>query len=251
MPKKSKAFRKAMRLAERAARFKLRQAGWSSLLGSAYVVGNSSALLVQFLKNLDKERKLGNVIVDLGSGPRFMKDVHGHRVKRIFYPVKGKKVVRVDIALPSVAVRGSNVLDIRADIENTAPDSISQKAKFLRVAKHLGVAPRARGEEARVVDSMIFFDVLNYVDYKRTLSGLSRYLKIGGRVIISNYPGYGPKIRFSEKRPKTNEELIDFLKANGFEIEHCTYADLALKHYFSVHDLVHGLQILLVARKKK
>ena len=67
---------------------------------------------------------------------------------------------------------------------------------------------------------MVLSDTLNYVDFRKALSGFVTYLKPGGRLIILNLPHRGNQLLFSDQGPKDNRLLYSFLEEQCFEIEH-------------------------------
>ncbi|MFH1586559.1 MAG: hypothetical protein ABID38_01740 [Candidatus Diapherotrites archaeon] len=138
-------------------------------------------------------------------------------------------------------------MEIQADIERLELDSPDQKKRMALIAEFLGLDPK---KKAAPVDSILFSDILNYIDFRTVVSSLSKYLKPGGRIIILNKPGRGISERFSERGVKENSELIEFLdNKNGFEIEHLTPHHNAEK-YPQRQDVAKLGFIILVARKK-
>lgn len=173
-----------------------------------------------FLVGLDMYRKLGRVILDVGSGSMRITDSHGHNRLRAYYPTEGKKIIRVDLAFKKRSQIDAGMLEVQADIENTALNTPEQKKRFLAIAKFLEIDPR---EKKPHVDTLLLSDVLNYVNYRRAILGLLRFVKPGGRIIIYNRPEHGFSTLYSEKRPRDNATLIRSLKRMGLELDYVHY----------------------------
>jgi hypothetical protein len=52
-------------------------------------------------------------------------------------------------------------------------------------------------------DTIVYSDILNYVDFRKVLSGFAKYLKPDGRIIVLNLPHRGNRSLFSDKVLKT------------------------------------------------
>jgi len=230
---------------EKAAKAKRKR--WKPHYGLAYDLSTKRGHLVPLLRKLDSLGKLGKVIVDVGSGSTMVSDGAGRKIPAIYTP-RGKKLIRVDLATPHESRRVGDVLELQADIEHTTVDSTKQRKKLVGLARFLGLDPRSKAE---VVDSIVMSDILNYVDFRRTIQGLSKYLKNNGRIVILNKPERGHKKSFSEHGVKRNGELTNFLRRNGFEIEHLIDINRDVGVYPVIQKRVgKGSFILLVAKKK-
>ena len=96
----------------------------------------------------------------------------------------------------------------------------SQPYKALaRVCAFLEIDPKL-GEKIERAGTMILSDTLDYVNFRKVLSGFVTYLKPGGRLIILNLPHRGNQLLFSDQGPKDNRLLYSFLEEHCFEIEH-------------------------------
>ena len=96
----------------------------------------------------------------------------------------------------------------------------SQPYKALaRACAFLEIDPKL-GEKIERADTMVLSDALNYVDFRKVLSGFVTYLKPGGRLIILNLPHRGNQLLFSDQGPKDNRPPYSFLEEHCFEIEH-------------------------------
>lgn len=199
------------------------------------------------MARLNAEGKLGSVILDLGSGT-------SHRARYSvplnpdYYPISGKKIIRADILAPSKfnvfsGPAGETIATLRHDIQKPPTKPI-----LARLSKFLGINP---ANCSAPIDTVLMSDILNYIDYKKTILNVSRYLKKGGRLII-NHSDVGIVDLFHDKRPKTNQELADFLESNGFKIEHLTsssYTDSQYMEVNAIKEMHPNEQIVLVARK--
>lgn len=220
---------------------------WRRHFGKGYDVEHKHAELKPFLAELDRRGHLGNVIIDAGSGSKRMSSPFGGTRSGIFTP-EGKTVVRVDIAAPYDFNVEGKTIEVRGDIQDPKPRTFSQRKTFVRLLDALN-APAKNG---KCVDTLLFSDVLNYVDFRKAINGLGGYLKPGGRIVVYNRPRRGYVPWFSRKGVKTNDSLVEFLKQRGFTIEHLTESsDEAAKVYPVVRQVTRDDQILLVARKTK
>ena len=62
-------------------------------------------------------------------------------------------------------------------------------------------------------------DTLNYLDFRKVLSGFANYLRPEGRLIVLNLPCRGNRSLFSEQGLKDNRQLYAFLDEHNFAIE--------------------------------
>jgi len=65
-------------------------------------------------------------------------------------------------------------------------------------------------------DVIVVSQVLNYVDYRQLLKGISKNISSKGKLFINNVTDYGLPKFFSDKRPKSNKELIQTVSDIGF-----------------------------------
>jgi hypothetical protein len=196
---------------------------WKGEWGCSYAADFKRNEVAPLIDEIEAAGRLGRVILDAGSG-----STHGRGKKALpkpsMYPLHGKLVVRTDIAMPVLSRVTGPVLEIQADIEKLSLDSVSQKLRFLAISRHLGFDPRRGRPE---FDAMLFVDVLNYVDFRKTIAGLLPFLSDSGRMIISNFPGMGMPEAFSEAGIKKNGDLSGFLADSGMRIEHLYHPPLA------------------------
>ncbi len=177
---------------------------WTPTYGKGYNLDKKQHTIKPLLERMETRGILGETIMDIGSGSIKMYESEpvGTNPKEritsmgsgIFYPAKGKKIVRVDIGLPAPIRTKKGIVEIKADAENLRPETFSDKVRFVQAARHLGISPRSR---KKPVDSVLMSAVLNYVDFRKAITEASRYLKRGGRIIIHNEPGRGFSKLFS------------------------------------------------------
>ena len=196
-------------------------------------------VLGPLLGELQDEGKIGELVVDVGSA-----------YLPISQHIPGKHtLITIDYAgratTASMPILHADTVHIPYDAQNVARQgSFDNKKALVKVAKLLGTDPR-NTRNAECADTMLFSEILNYVDFRSTLLGFSRYLKPGGRFIIFNMPGRGYGERFAEKGVKNNTELRDFLTENGFAIEKAVFP-----RHVRPDDWDDSGMVFLVARKK-
>jgi hypothetical protein len=173
---------------------------------------------------MESRGTLGWRILDAGSGSMSGRNGKEHP---LYYPDKGKRIVRVDIGMPYPHRLSGNVLELQADIGHTRPDSLSQLRKLALIARHTGADLRTGPPQ---FDALIMVDILNYVDYRRTLPSLLPCLVPGGRLVVSNIPGMGLNEAFSPRRPRGNAELLGFLEEAGLSVEHLHFPPRSFLH---------------------
>jgi len=185
------------------------ESGWQRLWGADYGADLKRWLLPPVFDTLERERKIGSLIVDIGCGAM--------PVTRLLKPMPGRKRILVDIASDNSSTADEQ--GVRLDVEKIGqPDALSLKKALLRACKFLKANPRDSASRP-AADTMIFSDLLNYVDFRKVLGGFATYLKPGGRIIINNLPIRGNHAWFSDQGLKDNEDLLQFLHEHGFEIE--------------------------------
>jgi hypothetical protein len=209
---------------------------WQEYWGETYAPELKQRLLKPLFDELEKEGKIGNLIVDIGSGAQ--------PVTRLLEPRPERKRVFVDIAADN---RGSvDELKLRLDVEKIGNrEQLSCRKALLRVCTFLQIDVRT-GVEIERADTMVISDTLNYVDFRNVLSGLASYLKPNGRIVILNLPYRGNRTLFSDLGLKDNRQLYPFLEEQGFEIEHKAFPKRPRNETDESEEL-----IVLVARKKR
>jgi SAM-dependent methyltransferase len=183
---------------------------WQAFWGAPYGLDLKRWLLKPVFERLEAEGKVGDVIVDIGSGAQ--------PVTQFLPKRSGRKRICVDVAGDNRSV--GDMQTLRLDVEKVAePGSMSVRKALLRACRFLEMAPDEASGEQRA-DLMVCADLLNYVDFRKVLGGFSRYLKPGGRLVVVNLPMRGNQELFSEKGLKDNRLLCEYLEEQRFEIEH-------------------------------
>jgi hypothetical protein len=209
---------------------------WQEYWGDTYAPELKQRLLKPVLDDLEKEGKVGNLIVDIGSG--------AHPVSRSLAARPGRKRVCIDIA----ADNGESIdeLRLRLDAEKIGQlNRLSFCKALLRVCVFLKIDLRKDAEIQRA-DTVLIADTLNYVDFRKVLSGLTSYLKPHGRIIILNLPYRGNQSLFSDLGLKDNRQLYPVLEEEGFEIEQKLFPKRPRNETDESEEL-----IVLVARKTR
>ena len=216
---------------------KLEQRGatpWQEYWGETYAPELKRRLLKPLFDELEKEGKIGNLIVDIGSG--------AHPVTRLLTVRPGRKRVCIDIAANNDW--SVDDLNLRLDAEKIGRlERLTFRKALLRVCAFLEIDPRKVADTQRV-DTMVISDTLNYVDFRKVLSGLASYLKPNGRIIVLNLPYRGNHSLFSDLGLKDNRQLFTFLDEQHFEIEHKAFPKRPRNETDESEEL-----IVLVARK--
>ncbi|MDR3402157.1 MAG: hypothetical protein P4L99_06625 [Chthoniobacter sp.] len=182
---------------------------WEENWGASYSPELKRRLLGKLLDDLDREGKIGNLILDIGSG--------ADPVSKLLPSSPDRKFVYVDIAGGNSCTLGAQ--SIRFDVEQiTRPESISYRRALLRVCRFVGGDPGAPMGEGQAT-TILFSDILNYVDFRKVVGCFADFLKPDGRIIIVNFPGRGVREEFSENGLKKNEDLYQFLEGQNFAIE--------------------------------
>jgi SAM-dependent methyltransferase len=182
---------------------------WQELWGEAYSPELKRRILVPVLDRLEAENAIGNLVVDIGSGAA--------PVSQFLAGIPRRKFIHIDIAARNE--RSSHHQYLRLDADKIAhPDAMSHRKALGRICDFLGLDARRETRDERV-STMLFSDILNYVDYRKVIRGCVRFLRPGGRIIVVNLPTRGIREQFSERGLKANDALYPFLKELSFEIE--------------------------------
>jgi len=206
---------------------------WQVYWGEAYGLQLKEWLLKPVFEALESAGTVGDLIVDVGSGAR--------PVTRFIEAHPGRKRILVDVAAENECSAGEQ--KIRLDVEKVSdPGSLSFRKALLRVCRFLEIAP---GKEGKSADTMVFADILNYVDFRKVLGGFANFLKPGGRLIVVNLPMRGNQSLFSEKGLKNNVHLCEWLEQERFEIEHKAFPCRPKNETDEAEEF-----IVLVARKR-
>ena len=207
---------------------------WQEYWGETYAPELKHRLLKPLFDELDSEGKIGDLIIDIGSGAR--------PVSRLLKAKPGRKRICIDIAADNG--ESADELKLRLDAEKVEKFAqLSSRKALLRVGAFLGINPR-KDQATEHADAIVIADTLNYVDFRRVLSGFAKFLKPNGRIIILNLPYRGNYSLFSERGLKDNYQLYSFLEEQHFEIEHKAFPKRPRNETDESEEL-----IVLVARK--
>ena len=207
---------------------------WQEYWGETYAPELKRALLKPVFERLESEAKIGNLIVDIGSCAVL--------VTRLLETRPGRKRVCVDIAADNRAALDE--LRVRLDAEKAGQSgTLSFRKALLRVRTFLEIDPKA-GQKVALADTIVISDALNYVDFRKTLSGFATYLKPAGRLVVLNLPYRGNRSLFSDRDLKDNRQLYSFLEEHHFVIEHKAFPKRPRNEKDESEEL-----IVLVARK--
>ncbi|WP_268847133.1 hypothetical protein [Flavobacterium aestivum] len=75
------------------------------------------------------------------------------------------------------------------------------------------------GVHENFYDVITISQIVNYIDYKLLLKNIYPFLNTGGYIFINNVVDYGIPVLFSEKRPKSNQEIINAAIALGYKVK--------------------------------
>ncbi len=181
---------------------------WQQQWGHEYDPKWKQGDLVPVLESLVVEGKLGTVVVDVGSGAFPISKMIDGKLR------KGLKIIELDIAAPAYETEDS--IRAKIDVENLAKKDF--ESRRVLVALRQWLKNKGFTTEEAVVDSAIFSDVLNYINYENVLPELLPLLKEGGRVIIFNAPRRGYKSLFRVE-PKGNIDIFLLLRKLGIRLE--------------------------------
>jgi len=209
---------------------------WQEYWGETYAPELKQRLLKPLFDELDSQGKIGDLIIDIGSGAR--------PVSRLLKAKPGRKRICIDIAADNG--ESADELKLRLDAEKVQESAqLSSRKALLRVGAFLGINPR-KDQETERADTIVISDTLNYVDFQTVLNGFAKFLKPNGRIIILNLPYRGNHSLFSERGLKDNYQLYSFLEEQHFEIEHKAFPKRPRNETDESEEL-----IVLVARKEQ
>ncbi|MBI5225684.1 hypothetical protein HY994_00405 [Candidatus Micrarchaeota archaeon] len=177
--------------------------------------------LGSILRQMDIQRKLGRHILDLGSGPMFQADGATGMPRRsnaIYYPYRGKRVVRVDWSEPNAVSYRPPFLSVRLDAHDL-PDYVDPL-----ILHHINRFIKSHGRNQTRnwprFHTIVVSDVLNYLNFNPVLCNLDRLILPGGRIVIQNTINSGIANRFHRFRPTSNTAILDFFREHGYCVEH-------------------------------
>ena len=185
------------------------QTRWEQNWGEAYSPELKRRLLAPVLDRLETEGKIGELVVDIGSGAK--------PVSKFLRACDKRKFLLVDVAAKNHGDSATHYVRLNAE-HITRPDRLSYRKALVEVCRFLTIEPNAFAPR-ECATTLIFSDILNYVDYQKVIGGFSKFLKPDGRIIIANLPARGIREEFSENGLKSNEDLYRFLAEENFTIE--------------------------------
>jgi len=168
--------------------------------------------------------ELGNNIVIVGSGTRpvdwlLTPHTEGHEDRRI---------AAVDYRFLDHVLVDEHVGTFRMDLRDAGGntenpekavafvDALKRIADFFHIDTRQinwrNVIEASDLSSLQQVDSMIFSDVLNYVDYRTVLSFASLFLKESGRMVVINRVEKGIKEARHADRPKRERDVSNYLR---------------------------------------
>ena len=149
----------------------LDESPWDTNWGAAYSPELKRRILGSLFEQMDNQGKIGDLVVDIGSGAA--------PVSQFIPPAEGRKFILIDIAAMNQTASESEY--IRLDAEKIArPDSLSYKKALVRACRFLSADARSPVREERAT-TMVFSDILNYVDYRQNSFQQLRRLFASGR----------------------------------------------------------------------
>ena len=173
---------------------------WQQYWGESYGPALKQQLLKPVFSKLETEEKIGNLIIDVGSG--------ASPVTQLLKTKPARKRICVDIAADNVG--SSDDLRIRFDAEKVGQfGTLSFRKAILRVCTLLEINPKTEAK-TEYADTIVFSDTLNYVDFRKVLNGFAKYLKPDGRIIVFNLPYRGNRLLFSTRVSKIISALYIF-----------------------------------------
>lgn len=181
---------------------------WDRYWGMKYDATFKKETVGPVLAELEAEGKIGDVVVDVGSGA----------YNTMTQLLKGDhKVITVDLC--GVQTQSQNSMHLRFNVESLIDESRADtRYAIAKVANFLGIE-KGDCADKKHIDTVILSEILNYVDFVNVIKSLKRYLKKGGRLVIVNMPGRGFTHLFSLAGLQRNSVLFALLESEGFVIE--------------------------------
>jgi SAM-dependent methyltransferase len=182
---------------------------WQEYWGESYGLELKRWMLTPVFSRLEAERKIGDLVIDVGCG--------AVPVTGLLKATPARRRILVDIA--SDNAESAEALGIRLDAEEAGRrENLACRKALLRACAFLAINPRSE-PRTDLADTIVFSEILNYVDFRKVIQAFSFFLKPGGRIIVVNLPFRGNGSLFSEMGLKENRQLYEFLDERDFEIE--------------------------------
>src|SRR5260221_6138329 len=132
---------------------------WQEYWGETYAPELKQRLLKPLFDELDSQGKIGDLIIDIGSGAR--------PVSRLLKAKPGRKRICIDIAADNG--ESADELKLRLDAETVHEFArLSARKSRLRVGAFLGINPR-KDQGTEHADAIVSADTLYYVEFRRLL----------------------------------------------------------------------------------
>ena len=185
----------------------------------------------KIFRTMQEHGLLGETIVDVGSGATSLTE---YLPDPLNY-----KIITVDIGGENEQKK--NNLHVQYDLDHIQDKGSYETRKALvKISDFLDIDPKSIEKEH--VNTIIFSEILNYIDYKKVLAECAGYLKVGGRFIIFNKPNRGFKHAFFEGGVKSNTDLQNFIRSLNFEIED-------IQDFHGTESHLEDPMLLIIARK--
>src|SRR3989344_184029 len=182
-----------------------RTEAWQKHWGTSYDSEFKIATIMEVLRRMSENGKLGRNIIDIGTG-RIPVTILTDRRKH--------KIVDVDLCVELMPHPFCpNGLPVKPDIEELVEPSFSTRRIMARIAKFLDVPFRG---PSQIFDCAILSEILNYIDGPRVLKALHPFIKPGGLVVILN-GRRGDRELFVPNPPKDESDIIWALLDGGYQ----------------------------------
>jgi SAM-dependent methyltransferase len=198
---------------------------WQSIWNFDYSSKKEAEFLKRFFGEFEEQGKIGNLVLDIGSGMKpVSQEIRTNRAKsRAEEPDRNARKPEVRIFTVDFAGGKDDPDHLVYDIDRVGDRGrYSTRKMLLKIARSLGIDPRTE-ENTEKVDTIIMSKILYYIDYKKVIVELARFLKPNGRFIVINNQEGGFRRLLSENGIKKNEELPAFFEELGFAIEQEEY----------------------------
>lgn len=180
---------------------------WKPHWGETYDISFKQTDVGSMLCAMEEEGRIGKVVVDVGSGASPISSL----LK------KPHRIVNIDIASDQLLYPLKYVLEVQLDIECIREKNRRDiQKKLIRIARHIG-APIDQ-ESPQCVDTFIFGEILNYVDWRETLENAEKYLNPRGSFFIVNRPRRGFPQHFHSRGLHSNDALKEHLAERNFSM---------------------------------
>ncbi len=219
---------------------------------ASYNAAQKKLTLGGILEEMDRQGKLGSVIIDAGSGPLHQAPEYPGQPPQerrgVYYPTRGKKIVRVDADAPDALQVEEGMLTVRASVDEWQPETGSGRKLMAGIRQYLKIPKADRSRE--IADAVLFSDSLNYMDFKRALANADGHLRPNGRIIIHNSAGKTlSKSLLHEKGPQAYHDVTNWLLRKGYEVEHVQHAWSVRPFGYQDQSLLAHDPVIIVARK--